>query len=404
MNKKFPLYIFLALLITAGAAAATYFFDPFNMQPTSGPAPTPAAGENTQPAEEAARQPAAGVPEIETEVVVSGLNHPWDMIMLEDGSMIFTQRDGQINFFENGNLQGLALPEDVYAQGEGGMMGLAKDPEFESNSYLYTCFNSQADNELDVRVVRWMFNQENLSLDDRTDIVTGLPSNQSGRHSGCQLAFGPEEYLWVGTGDAAQAQNPQDPQSLGGKILKVDRDGNPAPDNLGDPFDPLIFSYGHRNVQGLGFFSPDKQPGVMGVSIEHGPNVDDEVNPLVKGNFGWDPLPGYIETVPMTDKDKFPDAVEAVWISGDPTLATSGGTIIQGEQWQAWDQAVAIGALRSQRVIILEFDQDLNLVDETFLFENEFGRIRTVVQGTDGNLYLLTDNGGDQDQIVRVSP
>mgnify|MGYP006282364475 CR=1 FL=1 len=400
MKRKFPLYAILFFGITAAIILLTTAISPLESENS------PVLRRVFKGSQQPSPQPTAStskVPELEAEVIVSDLNHPWDMSMLADGSIIFTQRSNQINIWQDGEVFTLAEPEDTYVQGEGGMLGLALDPAFEQNNYIYTCFNSQQGDQLDVRLVRWVLDRENMTLIDRTDIVAGIPANSSGRHSGCQPVFGPDGYLWIGTGDAAQASNPQDPQSLGGKILRVDRNGEPAPNNLDEPFDPKIFSYGHRNTQGIGFFSADKQPDLLGVSIEHGPARDDELNPLVKGNFGWDPLPGYIETVPMTDTDKFPEAVEAIWTSGFPTLATSGGTVISGKQWGAWDQAVAMGGLRSERVIIIEIDSNLEVKSQTELFEGEYGRIRTVQQGIEGSLYLLTDNGSS-DQIIKITP
>ena len=164
-----------------------------------------------------------------------------------------------------------------------------------------------------MRVTRWRVDETFTALTDRTDIVTGIPVNtdgQLGRHSGCRPRFGPDGYLWVGTGDAALGSVPQDPLSLGGKVLRITRDGAGAPRNPGAPLDPRIWSYGHRNVQGLAFRPTDG----LGVSVEHGPGTDDELNLLTEGNFGWDPVGAggsYDESGPMTDLGKFPDAVPA---------------------------------------------------------------------------------------------
>src|SRR5690606_25638667 len=137
--------------------------------------------------------------------------------------------------------------DDVQAQGEGGLTGLALDSDFANNSYIYTCYNSTAG---DVRVVRWVLSDEATELTDKTPIVTGIPSNSSGRHSGCRVASARDGTLWIGTGDAAQSANPQNLQSLGGKILRVTRDGEAVAGNI-ENGDKRIFNYGHRNIQGL---------------------------------------------------------------------------------------------------------------------------------------------------------
>ncbi|MEZ5208544.1 MAG: PQQ-dependent sugar dehydrogenase [Acidimicrobiales bacterium] len=128
--------------------------------------------------------------------------------------------------------------------------GLAVDPDFATNRHLYTCFLSNLSRVRTTwRVVRWTVDAATTSITGRADILTSLPVSATsvGRHSGCRLPFGPDGYLWVTAGDAATGTNPQDPQSLGGKILRVDRDGDPAPGNMGPPFRPEIYSYGHRN-------------------------------------------------------------------------------------------------------------------------------------------------------------
>ena len=344
------------------------------------------------------------IPKYTVEKVLEGLDHPWDIVMLQDGSFVFSERGNKITYVAAGTRYALNAPEDTYVRGEGGMLGLALDPEFSNNHYLYACFNSKVGSRLDIRVIRWIFNIDKMALQDRVDIITGLPSNPSGRHSGCQLEFGPDGYLWVGTGDTADGTAAQDPQNLGGKVLRVDREGAPAPGNLEEPFDPRVFRYGHRNVQGLGFFDPAKRSNLIGISIEQGSNRDDEVNQLLPGNFGWNPVPGYNEAVEMTDLIKYPDASQAIWSSGFPTLATSGGTIIQGAQWGAWDQAVAVAVQKATQVFILELRDDLSISRETHILQGEYGRIRTIQQGTDGNLYILTDNGEQNDKIIKITP
>lgn len=345
------------------------------------------------------------IPKYTAEIVTSNLSNPWDMVMLPDYSFIFTERNNKIYYFQNNQVFLLHSPADTYVSGEGGMLGLAIDPNYDANKFIYVCFNSNINNLADLRVVRFNVNIESKSLTSRTDIVTGIPSNVSGRHSGCQLEFGPDGYLWIGTGDAANSTNPQDPKSLGGKILRVDKNGNPAENNLGGEFDLRVFSYGHRNVQGIAFFDLEKGFNAVGINIEHGSTEDDEVNPLFKGNFGWDPKPPYNESnVLMTDKLRFPDAVSSLWSSGSTTIATSGGTIIKGSQWGEWDQALAVGIQKEMKILIFEFNKDLSIKRISEILKKEYGRIRTVTQGSDGNLYILTDNGGAQDKIIKLMP
>lgn len=341
-------------------------------------------------------------PQFKVETVLGGLRNPWDTGFLPDGQTLVTQRGGTLSVLRDRAAVQIAKIDDVFVQGEGGLLGLAVDPNFVANRYIYTCFDSKDGRGAprDVRIVRWKVNDAVTALSARQDIVTGMPINSSGRHSGCRLAFGPDGYLWAGTGDAAQASVAQDPKSLGGKILRIDRDGKAAPGNVGGNFDARIYSYGHRNTQGLAF-APRAVNGILGFSVEHGSTVDDEVNMLVTGNFGWSPDPGYTELgVPMTDKSKFPQAIDAVWSSGDPTQAPSGANFITGTQWKGWNGALAIAALKGQHLKVLRFDENAKVIKEEKVLIT-YGRLRSVREGPDGDLYVTTDNGTD-DKVLKL--
>jgi glucose/arabinose dehydrogenase len=339
-------------------------------------------------------------PTITVSVVTGGLDNPWDLAFAPGGDMYFTERVGRINLWTAGQRRVLATPADVAAAGEGGMMGIAVDPAFATNRRIYTCFRSDAGGQLDVRVVRWQVNAAATGLTGRTDILTGIPTNTTGRHSGCRIRFGPDGFLWVGTGDAATGTNPQSPTSLGGKVLRITTSGAGAPGNAGAPFRPEIYTYGHRNVQGLAFAADG-----TAYSVEHGPTRDDEVNRLVRGgNYGWDPVPGYNESVPMTDLAKFPNARPALWSSGVPTIAPSGGTILSGSQWAGWNGALATAVLKGQQLRVLGFTPDGLAVEAEWTAITDRGRLRSAVQGTNGRLYIATDAGAGSGAILRVVP
>ena len=341
-------------------------------------------------------------PQLETKEVVSGLSRPWDIVFLPSGTMVFNQRSGSISTFKDGQTNTIAQINDIYAVGEGGLTGLALDADFANNRFVYTCFNAQSAATIDVRVVRWTLSKAEDSLTDRTDIVTGIPSNKSGRHSGCRVRVAKDGSLWIATGDAAIASNPQDPQSLGGKILHVSSNGQPIEGNLAPPYDGRIFSYGHRNVQGLALFDRPIN-GVYGYSVEHGSDRDDEVNILKSGNFGWAPRVTYEEDgIPMTDLVRYPDAISAVWSSGKPTIAPSGATLLSGKQWGIYNGALAVAVLKDKHVHIFKFDDANKLVFEREVL-GDFGRIRSAAQGPDGNLYISTDNASN-DKIIKITP
>lgn len=347
--------------------------------------------------------PLAGVPQLNVTTVVGGLTIPWDVAFMPNRTLLFTQRIGQINAYVGGVVRTLAAPADVVVASEAGVMGLAVDPNFAANRRIYVCMTSNlpagAD---DVRVVRFRVNEAVTALTNRTDIVTGLPVNtfgELGRHSGCRPRFGPDGFLWVGTGDAAIGTVPQDDNSLGGKVLRVDTNGNAAP---GNPGGRRWYTKGHRNVQGLAF-----QPGTgRAFSVEHGSYRDDEINRLVNGaNYGWDPVPGYNESVPLTDFAKFPNAKGAAWSSGDPTLATSGADFLVGSAWRDWEGMLVVASLKEADLRVFRISANGEVATQIAIrLDDDYGRLRTVVMAPNGSLYVTTSNGSGNDQILKITP
>ena len=341
----------------------------------------------------------AAPPTLSVEVFVSGLNIPWDIAFAPDGTMLFTQRGRVLSSrLADGTVQTVSADlGDLFARGETGLMAIVVDPGFASNRRFYTC---QGHTGPEVQVIAWTIDAAYTSATRVADpLVGGLPAASSGRHGGCRLRFGPQGYLWISTGDGARGTTPQDLSSLGGKVLRVDAStGAAAP---GNPFGTRIYSYGHRNVQGLAL-----RPGTSEMwSVEHGPSRDDEINLLTSGgNYGWNPVPGYNESVPMTDLPEFPDAVEARWSSGNPTLATSGGIFLEGEQWGIWEGRLAVATLERSELRLFEFTADGAFVSQVVVpeLDRTYGRLRTPMLGLDGALYVSTSNGGGVDRILRI--
>ena len=339
--------------------------------------------------------------------------------------MLFTERNFTLSVrLADGTVRKLQRPRDFTDKlnaFEIGLMAIVVDPDFAGNRRFYTCQSHWDTNRAaaKIQVISWTVNAGYTKATRVKDpLVGGIPIRAGGRHGGCRLRFGPENYLWIATGDAAMPTVPQDLNSLGGKVLRVDRTtGAGAPDN---PFESggaktRIYTYGHRNPQGLAL-----RPGTGQMwSVEHGPHRHDEVNLLVKGgNYGFDPVDpdrpaSYAErSVPMTDRSKFPDAVPAKWSSGRyGTLATSGGIFLEGEQWGAWNGWLAVAALREAQLRLLRFTPDGTLINETIVPElhGRFGRLRTPMMGPDGALYVTTSNAVSfagsppyADRILRV--
>lgn len=353
----------------------------------------------------------AGLPDLDITVLADDLDHPWDVRPIGDGRLLVTQRErATLSLVDGSGAQDVAFPSDeVWVSGETGLLGLEVDPDFATNQRIYTCQGATVPGGHDVRVIAWSLDLDALAVTQEQVLVSGFPTS-SGRHGGCRLLIAADGSLYVGTGDAAQGSNPQDLTSLGGKVLRLDRTtGAPWPDNpFVDALDEdqrYVESFGHRNVQGLA----QRADGTVW-SVEHGPDRDDEVNLLASGaDYGWNPVPGYDESVPMTDQDLPGDQVEAAWSSGDPTIAPGGATFVQGSQWGDVEGALAMAVLKDREVLFLFFD-----ADGTFdrarrpAGLDELGRIRTVVSDTspghEGDLLVTTDNGGGDDALYRVTP
>jgi glucose/arabinose dehydrogenase len=359
-----------------------------------------------------------GLPGLDVQVVADGLDHPWDVAQVPDGTLLVDERGGGLTaVLPDGTVRGLdASFDDLFATGETGLMGLTLDPAFAQNRRFYTCQGVQDGDAAEIQVLAWTVDDGWTSATRVADpLLGGIPVNESsGRHGGCWPRFDPTGQLLVGTGDNAVGSYAQDLGTLGGKVLRIDPStGRPSPGNpfldAADPVTRLIWSYGHRNVQGIAV-----QPGTEQVyTVEQGTTRDDEVNRSVAGgNYGYDPdgpPPGpegaYDESVPMTDPE-IPGAIPAVWSSGDPTIATSGGDFVRGERWGGYDGVLVVGVQKDTGVLALRIDAEGRLVEQFRVpeLEDSYGRVRSPVMGIDGALYLTTDNGDGTDELLRVTP
>ena len=364
--------------------------------------------------------PSSGaVPALAVEQVAGGLQHGWDIGFLPDGKVLITERPGRLTLLDRATPGATSSTVeadfgDVNARGEGGLMGLVIHPDFAASRRFSTCQSHWENGKaVDVRLITWELAADNRSARRvRDPLVGGLPVNPSGRHSGCRPTLAPDGSLLVGTGDTARGNISQDRTLLGGKVLRIDLDtGGPAPGNpyetSGNPAEQLVWTYGHRNVQGVAI-----RPGTgQAYSSEHGPNIDDEINLLqAAGNYGWDPsrggtTGGYDESVPMTDKDRFPDAIEAAWSSGDHTEAICAAVFLTGRQWGGLDGVLAVTALKGSKLMLFTLgpDTEVRNVSVPPELDGTYGRLRAARLGPDGALYITSSNGQD-DKLLRITP
>jgi glucose/arabinose dehydrogenase len=321
----------------------------------------------------------------EVSVVASGLEVPWELAFLPDGRALVTERPGRVRLLgADGELREEPVAEvDVDALGEGGLLGLAVDPAFRRNSSVYLYRTRGEANE----IVRYRLDGERL-VEERV-VVDGIRG--AAIHDGGRLRFGPDGDLYATTGDAADPELSQDPRSLNGKLLRLD-----ARAARGGGGRPQVVSTCHRNPQGL-----DWQPRTGRLySNEHGPDGDDEVNLIrPRANYGWPRIRG----------DQGGDGLERPIAVYPDSIAPSGATFVR-LPGSAWSGDYLIGCLVGEQIRRVRFDGSRVTLDEP-LFEGEFGRLRTVVEGPDGALYALTNNRDgrgapreDDDRILRIVP
>ena len=407
-------------LIAAASLGACSGDDSVGEVPGDATATGTASGGTASATEEPTPSPAprnTAVPGLAVEVVTDGLEHGWDIGFLPDGHVLVTERPGRISLV-SGLREGAkrstvrADLDDVYVQGEGGLMGMVVHPDFATSREFTTCQTHQENGDpKDIRLVTWRLAEDERSAQRVKTLLSGLPIS-TGRHSGCRPEIAADGALLVGTGDTARGNVAQDRTILGGKVLRLDlKSGDPLPDN---PFasspnrrERYVLTYGHRNVQGVAV-----QPGTGVVyTAEHGPTFNDEVNRIRAGaNYGWDPsqggtVGGYDESVPMTDRARFPDAVPAIWQSGRTTQAVCAAEFLEGSQWAGLEGALVVTALKGAKLLLLTLKPDGTLAKVAVpkATNGPYGRLRAARMGPDGALYVTTTNG-DDDKLLRISP
>ncbi len=335
--------------------------------------------------------------------VVSGLRIVWEMRFIPDGRLLITEREGRLVIADVGSGQVTEVGRiAVSAIGEGGLMGFALDPDFQTTPKIYVSYTSGEGGYTRNRVSSFLLtglDGGSPALGTETVLLDDIPAGQV--HNGSRVAFGPDGNLWVTTGDSGTAELAQHMDSLAGKVLRMTTEGLPA---QGNPFatEPypfsLIYSLGHRNPQGLAFHP------VSGVAYitEHGPDENDEVNVLQPGgNYGWPDLRGKTGTVGFVDP-------LAAWT---PTIAPAGALFCSGGAVPGLRGTLVFVTLKQSDIRVLTPADDTFAVvlRETILFDEEFGRLRSIAQGPDGALYVGTSNhdgngdpGPKDDRIIRI--
>jgi glucose/arabinose dehydrogenase len=340
----------------------------------------------------------------QVDTLVSGLDTPWEIAWGPDDMIWVTERGGTVRRVDPDS--GLAASVEnvgVTEIGESGLLGMAFHPDFDAQPFVYLAHSFRVGNDIRNRLVRMRFN--GVSLEGAEVLLDNIPGD--GIHNGSRLAIGRDRFLYMTTGDANLPHLSQDLDSVAGKVLRFTLDGQPAP---GNPFGTTIYSYGHRNAQGL-VFHPETDDLYL---TEHGPADNDEVNRVEIGrNYGWPNVHGFCDNDVRLEEDfcnqnRVAEPV-ATWT---PTVAPCGADFYNADLIPGWKGSFLFTTLRGESLIRLTLSTDgSRAVTEESLFEGEFGRLRDVMVGPHGQIYLATSNrdgrgtpAPDDDRILRVEP
>ncbi|MDH1302870.1 PQQ-dependent sugar dehydrogenase [Achromobacter sp. GD03932] len=338
--------------------------------------------------------------------VVGGLIHPWAMAFLPEGGVLITERPGNLRLLRipGGLSKPLAGVPKVAAQGQGGLLDVALSPDFARDRYVYLSYAEADGSKSGTAVGRGKLSADGTALEDFRVLFRQQPKLSSGLHYGSRLVFDGKGYLYISLGENNQRPTAQDLDKLQGKVVRLKADGSVPPDN---PFvgqagaRPEIWSYGHRNPQGMAL---NPWSGQLWEN-EHGPRGGDEINLVKRGkNYGW-PLATHGinysgQPIPEAKGADLPGMEPPLyWWPKSPAI--SGMAFYSADRFPAWRNSVFIGALANQNLIRLTLDGD-RVVAQEWLLTDRKQRIRDVRQGPDGYVYVLTD--ASPGELLRLAP
>ena len=333
--------------------------------------------------------------------LVTGLSTPWDLAWGPDSMIWVSERGGTISRVDpSTGSRSIAGKLDVREAGESGLMGIAFDPDFTRSPFVYAMHSYTVDGSIGNRLVRMRWDGHTLGAP--SVLLDGIVG--AGIHNGSRIAVGPDSLLYVSTGDAGRSEHAQNRESLNGKILRLSLDGHAAP---GNPFGNRVWSYGHRNPQGL-VFHPTT--GVL-YETEHGPSDNDEINIVTRGgNYGWPEVHGKCDDEGERAFCTSHSVVEALW-TWTPTIAPTGADFYMSDRIAGWKGSLLFTALSGAlyRATLSADGQSVRAVEK--MLSGEFGRLRDVLVGPTGEIYLATSNRdgrgsprtGD-DRILKLTP
>jgi glucose/arabinose dehydrogenase len=346
----------------------------------------------------------SGADSVVSETVAGGFDTIWELAWGPDNAIWVTERPGTISRVNPTTGAKTAIGQLTVAEiGEGGLLGMAFHPDFAQQPYIYL-MHTYASGGTRNRLVRMRYN--GTSLGAAEPLLENIPG--SSIHNGARIAVGPDRLLYVSTGDASDPSNSQNRNSTAGKILRLTLDGAPAP---GNPFNNATYSYGHRNPQGIVF---DRSNGFLYIT-EHGPGDNDEVNRVEMGrNYGWPNVRGKCDGDAGSGEIPFCQTNNVVepLVNWTPTIAPAGADLYAADRIAGWRGSLLFTALAGRALYRLTLSSDgRQVVSQERLYHGTFGRLRDVLVGPDGVVYLATSNkdgrgspGPQDDRIIRLRP
>lgn len=336
------------------------------------------------------------------DTITAELTNPWGIAFLPDGRILITERAGEIRIVKDGKLQTEKIGNvpAVFANGQGGLLDIKLHPDYATNGWIYLTYAKPGEGGGGTVVARAKLEGNNLT--NLEELFTALPLLGSGAHFGSRIVFDGKGYIFFSSGERGTKENAQDLTNHLGKILRLHEDGKVPTDN---PFvntagaKPEIWSYGHRNPQGLVY---DKATETLW-DVEHGPMGGDELNRVEKGkNYGWPVITygmNYDSTVITDITEK--EGMEQPVFFWKPSIATCGLVLVTSDKYPEWKGNLLVGALAKQHVARVELDAQGKFVKQEKLLEN-IGRVRAVEQSPDGYLYVATETPGMLLKLVPV--
>lgn len=337
------------------------------------------------------------------DTVAQGLDVPWGMAFLPDGDILVTERSGQLFRFSDGKLKAIisGVPE-VMAQGQGGLMDVVLHPKYKENGWIYISYSKKAPEGVGSNTAIFRAKLKNNQLVDQQEIFKAMPNPTTAHHFGCRMVFDDQGYLYFGVGERGESSNAQTLTNHCGKIHRVFDDGRIPPDN---PFVntpgamPSIYSYGHRNPQGI-----DIHPVTRRIyNNEHGPRGGDEINRIGKGkNYGW-PVITFGINYDGTILSKFTakEGMEQPVFQWTPSIAPSSMKFVVGDRYPGWKGDILSGSLSFRYLERVHLEGD-KVTEQEKLLENA-GRVRNVTMSPDGFIYVAVESPGIIVKLVPVN-